>query len=110
MNKIDISDKIERLTPIEIQLGISLSGLSAFLEDDIDKNLSIYGELLAADGSELRHDIRLTAAAYDTSGKIIGAADSYHNAESFVGIEIFELFIILPSDDVAKIKIIPKTI
>ena len=59
-------------------------------------------------GANLRHDVELVIAAYDTSSKIVGTGSCFFQAENFFGFDIFEAFIKIDVDDVKRIRIFPK--
>jgi hypothetical protein len=110
MSKIDITEKIERLEAFEERSEVILESLSVFLNDDGTDSipLKICGELLARNGTELQQDIELVVSAYDESGRVIKTCSKFYNVDSFFGLEIFEVDMILPIPNVSKIRIYPK--
>ena len=109
MWKVDVTNKLERLEVFEERMGVRLDSLSAFLEEqEHDTWLKVCGELQSQVGTELRENIEMVVAAYDSSGRIIGTSGAYYLSEDFFGLETFQLLINLSINEVSKIRIYPK--
>jgi len=109
MAKVDITDKIEIMATLEERMNITLSGLSAFIDhDDIeDMFIMIYGDVTTRDGQALPHNIKLIAAVYDTTDRIIGKSDYSLFEEDFFCMETFQMMINIPLNSISKIRIYP---
>ena len=106
----DVTSKIERLEVFEERLGVTLESLSAFLQGDGGEGflLIVRGELQPRNGAELREDVELMIATYDSSGRIIGTNSRTYYAQTFFGLETFDLGVYLPLSQVSKIRVYPK--
>ena len=111
MAEIDLSDKIERMAALEERIGITLSGLYAFIEndeiedDDENRSIKIYGDLKTRNEQTLPHNVRLIATVYDSSDRIIGAKDYDFLEEDFFCIETFGMTIDILKGSISKIRI-----
>ncbi len=109
MANIDITSRIERLEVFEERLGVTLQSLSAFVQDGgADSILEVCGELQPLNGTELQGDVELVVAAYDSSGRIIGTSSCSYFADEFFGLETFDLTVLLPMNQVTKVRVYPK--
>lgn len=109
MAAIDVTNLIERLEAFEERMGVHLESLGAELEPMYDYFwLRVRGELHPQSGTELRQDMELVIAAYDTSSKIVGTGSCRFQAEEFFGFEVFEVPIQIHVNDLKRIRIFPK--
>lgn len=108
--KKDLTSKIERLEAFEDRLSVEFKNLSAFLDDSDEDYMSIdvHGELHAANGSELRDNVEVVIAAYDSSDRVVGTDTTYFDNESFFGLETFSSSINISVKNISKVRIYPK--
>ena len=105
-NSLDITDRIERLTAYEQRAGVVVEGL--FAVQDENNFVTVNGEVRPQSGASLNGDVCLTIDLIDESGRIIGKAESYFNAGSFIEFETFSLTVGQVEAEVSKIRIYPK--
>lgn len=111
MPNVDVTTKIELLKTSEERLGVTLGSLSAFVEEiESSYHLSVRGELNTKNGATLKSDIELIAAAYDSFGRVIGTSSHTYYLDDFFSLEIFEIFIDLPLNEISKIRLYPKRV
>ena len=110
MAQIDLSNKFERLEVFEERAGVTIQGLSAFIQDqgEGDVVLRVCGEIQTRDGTQLRQDVELIIAVYDSCGRIIGTSSCNYYAETFFALETINDVIFLPIKEVSKIRVYPK--
>jgi hypothetical protein len=91
-------------------MGVRLESVGAKVEDMGGDSvyLKVSGELHPQSGTELRQDVELVIAAYDTSSKIVGTGSRRFGAEGFFGFEIFEELIQIHVNNLKRIRIFPK--
>ncbi len=110
-DKVNISDRIERLELFEERVSVRLEALSAIMRkysrptlDDLD----VYGELHPVSGNELECSIELIVTAYDQNGSIMGIGQSYLDQSDVFGFEVFSITVSDLSEHPTKIRIFPK--
>ena len=111
MADIDVTSRIERLEVFEERLGVTLENLSAFVQDsgaDSSTPLVVCGELQPLNGTKLQGNVELVVAAYDSSGRVIGTSSCIYFADEFFGLETFDLIVVLPMNQVSKVRVYPK--
>lgn len=112
MAKVDVTKLIERLDAFEDRLGVSLEGVSAFIDDEEDEDdgmvsLRVRGDLASKSGG-LEADIELIAAAYDDEGRVVETGRAYFDSDSFLGLEVFEIGLYVATTRLSKIRLYPK--
>jgi len=110
-DKVNVSDRIERLEVFEERVSVRLEALSAYMRkysrptlDDLD----VYGELHPVNGNELECDIELVVTAYDQNGSIMGIGTSFLRQSNVFGFEMFKIRVSDLSEHPTKIRIFPK--
>jgi hypothetical protein len=108
--KTDVTNMIERLEAFEERFAVRLEGLHAEHIGAADSGrLIVQGELHARSGAELKQNIQITVAVYDTSSRLIGTASSHVWAKTFFGFDIFKVTIFrLERDDIDRVRVFPK--
>jgi hypothetical protein len=101
----DISASIERMVEIEAQLGIKLSALSAFIDEDGD--VKLFGEAHFSrppteDGSASVH-----VMAYDAEGRMVGKSHAYIGSKG-VSFDAFDLLVYGPAKPVKRVRVFLK--
>ena len=92
MATTDATSLIERLEAFEDRMGVRLESVGAKVEDMGGDSvyLKVSGELHPQSGTELRQDVELVIAAYDTSSKIVGTGSRRFGAEGFFGLRFLK--------------------
>jgi hypothetical protein len=76
---VDVTSLIERMVDIEAKLGVRLSALSAFVDDDGDLNVT--GEVNFSEPPNEDQSAEVHLLAYDTLGRVIGKECEYVGSE-----------------------------
>jgi hypothetical protein len=112
MGKKDISNLVERLKAFEEKAGVRLEAIAAFYETDPDSDttqVTVYGEIHAASGTELSKSVTLGLVVYDDNSRVIGTSSSYFDNEDFFSFEAFDITCgDLPKIKLSRIRLIPK--
>lgn len=110
MTKNDVTRMIERLEALEDRVGVRLDSLSAFFEPRPTGSsyITLHGEIHAADGTELRTDVTLLAAAYDDQDRVVGTSDRWYQKDDFYGLDIFDITISVEAKSLKRIRVFPK--
>lgn len=98
--QIDISDKLERATALETNLGLRFEAFSAYQDepdDDGESRVAIMGEVHASKGDRLAADIDLCVALYDSRGRMVAEGSEYIAAEQFFSFQTFRLNVFAPA-------------
>ena len=108
----DITSTIERLEAIEDQVGIEFGGFSAFVDnerfDEADEAwVTVRGELTSTDSGEISDDLEIQFAAYDDKSRVVGTTSHWIFAESFLGIDIFDVSFKIEAP-VVRLRVYPK--
>lgn len=97
MSGYDLTNSIERLETYEDDAGIRFEGLSAFAEPSFGDSanngwdISIRGEVHAADGEHLPRSIEIKGALYDVKGRVVDTLSSQIDRGEFFVLEPFSL-------------------
>jgi hypothetical protein len=97
MSRYDLTASIERLEAYEDNAGIRFEGLSAIAEPSYGDavangwDISIRGEVHAAEGEQLPHSIEVKAAVYDTKGRVVDTLHVQIDETEFFVLEPFSL-------------------
>jgi len=101
----DVTSLIERMVDIEAKLGIRLSALSAFVDDDGD--LKVTGEVNFSEPPSEDQSAEVHLLAYDTQGRVIGKELEYAGSEGIPFDSFQATFYDLPSS-IGKIRVYVK--
>ena len=104
----DITNLIERLEAFEDRCGVSLEGLFAHFDGDVEW-IDLNGEMHPREGTELNGDVELVATAYDSTGRVIKTSSRYFDSESFFGFEVFSFSLNVDGIQPAKVRLYPKS-
>jgi hypothetical protein len=96
----DLTRQIERMVDIEAKLGIRLSAVSGFADEDRD--LKILGEVHFSEPPEGLTDI--IALAYDATGRVVGRGSNIVGKKGIL-FDSFIIFISRVPVDVTRIRI-----
>lgn len=100
---------IQRYELLEERLGISISGVGAWLEDYGDEfALSLQYEIIAINGGALDHDIEIMATALDENGVGLTKFVEAFYKKKFFGIDSYRSSNTIPAPNIGLIKIFPK--
>lgn len=111
MGKIDSTSLVERMPAFEEKQGVSLTGISAFLDHDDDGGyitLSVGGEVHAAKGGNVKEDFHIKIVVYDKNDRVIGTSSAGFDSEDFFGFDAFSEMVEIPTAHIGKIRIFPK--
>lgn len=115
MNRLDLTDKIERLPELESRAGVRFDALFACArhEGEDDVTLQVLGELHPQSGTELEDTdaggyVNVTVVAYDAQGRVIGKQGEGFDREGFFGFEPFDIWIQNLMSAPAKIRLVVK--
>lgn len=111
MGKSDLTSLVEHMPAFEEKTGISLTGISVFLDRDDDfeyMTLSVRGELQAAKEDSVRDDFSIKIVVYDNNDRVIETANISFDLEGFLGFDIFSEWMDIPTAEIGKIRIFPK--
>lgn len=111
MKKNDLTSLVERMPAFEEKIGVTVSGISVFLQEDEDSEyitLSVGGEAHAANGRSAREDFSIKIVVYDKNDCVIGTANAIFDSEEFFGFDAFSEGIEIPTTQIGKIRIFPK--
>jgi len=111
MGKIDLTSLVECMPAFEEKIGVSLTGISVFLEEDEDSEyitLSVGGEVHATKGSNVREDFSIKIVAYDKNDRVVGTSDVSFDSEDFFGFDAFSEEVGIPTAQIGKVRIFPK--
>ena len=108
--KKDVTQLLERLEAFEDRLGVRLESLSAQLDADDDESmyLDVRGELHPKSGTELKQDMRLIVAVYDSASRVVATEGWSFSTSDFWGFEVFHICVKLDVKDVTRVRIYPK--
>lgn len=111
MAHVDLTSAIEQMEMLEEAQGITIGGLSAFLEHDEDDScnptLTVAGEVISESGDSLEGSVEIKIAAYDSQGRVVAMSSKYLFEDSFYGFDVFEVALVMPVADIVKIRIFP---
>ena len=106
----DITERLERIVPLEHRLGIRFDAVSAFLsrrDADGAYQVDVHGELTPLVGDTLEGSILITIAIYDTHKRVIATSDLHVFKEQFFLFEVFLVAAGAPLEP-AHIKLYPR--
>lgn len=114
MAKSDLTKLVEQLADFEERLGVSLQGLSAYVDfgdeddDESDVCVSVCGEIYSKTGKKLKEDVDVNVVVYDSNNRVVGTSNAYFDSEEFYGFEVFEITVYVPVKAISKIRVYPK--
>jgi hypothetical protein len=101
----DFTNLIERVVEVEAALGIKLSALSAFVDDDND--LKVYGEAIFTNPPTEDNCATVNVVTYDDQGRIVGKEESYIGSKG-LPFDVFDFYVYDIARPIARIKIFLK--
>ena len=101
----DLSSSIERMVEIEATLGIRLSALSAFLDEDGD--VKLLGEAHFSKPPTEDSCASVHVMAYDAEGRMVGKNQSYIGSKG-VSFDAFDLMVYGPARPVKRLRVFLK--
>ena len=101
----DLTASIERMIEVEAALGIRLSALSAFLDEDGD--LKVFGEAHFSKSPAEDSSASINVIVYDAEGRIVGKNDTYIGSAG-VNFDAFDVNVYGLGRPAAKVRVFLK--
>ena len=111
MGTSDLTLLVERMPAFEEKTGVSLTGISVFLDRDDDleyMTLSVRGELQAVKEGSVKDDFSIKIVVYDKNDRVIGNSNISFDLEDFFGFDVFSEWVDIPTAEIGNIRIFPK--